>query len=137
MSWIDIVGLVCLAGGVVFTAWGYIGSRRFIQRNGEGPIRMSTVALRFDNPRIVSSTDTSAHGINRMRVTFTNGWSASIIRGHGTYGEEEDLFEVCAIDPAGVLRADHIFGWMTETEVMQAVDALSRLDQDSKEIEGT
>lgn len=82
-------------------------------------------ALERLNPRIVRVSDESSHGIARMQVFFTNGWGMSIIRGPGSYGHEDELFEALAIDPSGVMLTDKIFGWLTEEEVMQAVEAIS------------
>jgi hypothetical protein len=41
--------------------------------------------------------DNSGLLIERTRVEFTNGWMLSIIRGQGTYGYEEGLYECAAM----------------------------------------
>lgn len=86
------------------------------------------VALRALNPNITLVTDESSHGFARMRVHFVNGWALSIIRGHGTYGGDEGLFEAMAIDPAGVMQTEQIFGWMDEAELMKVMDVISSLE---------
>ena len=33
----------------------------------------------------------------QARVTFDNGYGASVIRGHGTYGESDGLYELAVV----------------------------------------
>jgi hypothetical protein len=35
--------------------------------------------------------------ISRARVEFTNGYSASVVRGIGTYGSEDGLYELAVL----------------------------------------
>ena len=88
---------------------------------------MNSVALdlRTLDPRIVRVVDTSVPGINRMQVFFTNGWGVSIIRGMFTYGSDEGLFEMLLIVPGGDLLTEKILGWLTEEQVMNAIEAVS------------
>jgi hypothetical protein len=86
------------------------------------------IALRELNPRITLVSDETVRGIARMRVHFLNGWGASIIRSEHSYGGEDGLFEMLAIDPSGTMLTDQIFGWLSEAEVMKAIDAISNFE---------
>lgn len=48
-------------------------------------------------------TDKSDPFIDRIRIKFKNGYALSAIRGNGTYGSEEGLFEIGPFDQSGSL----------------------------------
>lgn len=78
------------------------------------------------------SEDTSGDGITRMRVHFPNGYSASIVRGLGTYGSEEGLFEGAVMrGDDGIVYdtpiTDDVVGWMTEAQAFEFMDKVAAL----------
>lgn len=82
--------------------------------------------------KIKSVEDHSNDYASRLRVTFNNGYSLSIIRGDWSYGGESGLFEIAVIDSDnewftrqvneamfGEELYDDVKGWQTESEVKQ------------------
>ena len=69
--------------------------------------------------------DKSDSLITRYRVYMKNGYSVSVIRGFGTYGAEENLFEVAVYDKNGqmlpLFDGDAVQGWLTEQEVVDII----------------
>lgn len=70
----------------------------------------------------------------RMAVQFPNGLGISIIRGPGTYGYSEGLFEIAPLDEDGSIMHvegvsapyDDVRGWLTASEVLEAAEKISR-----------
>ena len=70
---------------------------------------------------------------------FDNGYGASVVKGFGTYGYEQDLWELALItfnennswsveytDRIPVL-SDDVVGWLNETEVLELLDEIKNL----------
>lgn len=55
---------------------------------------------------IASVEDRTNSYMDRVRVIFTNGYSLSIIRGDGSYGGPEGLFEIAPLHPNGESGGD-------------------------------
>ncbi|MBV1928682.1 MAG: hypothetical protein KUG81_04140 [Gammaproteobacteria bacterium] len=51
-----------------------------------------------DNEFIESVVDKSDSFVSRIRVNFKNGYGLSIIRGHGSHGADEGLFEIAPVN---------------------------------------
>src|SRR5678815_124484 len=82
-----------------------------------------------DNWKVTDASD--AH-ITRMRVEFPNGYDASIVRGLGTYGSDDGLFE------GAVMRGDEgivydtpitndVRGFMTAGEAIGFIEEVASL----------
>lgn len=70
--------------------------------------------------------------IQRMQVTCPNGRGVSIIRGYGTYGAKQGLFEVAVLDFDGDLDfstsvADDVIGWQTPEDVRNVIAQVAAL----------
>ena len=73
--------------------------------------------------KVVDNSD-YARGLSRVRVFFKNGHELSIIRGLGTYGGDEGLFEIMPSDPkmlnsqvAADEYPDEVEGYLTFEQV--------------------
>lgn len=54
-----------------------------------------------DYSHLIDRAEDRSHGVmSRVRVFFKNGWQLSIIRGYGSYGGENGLFEAMPVNPA-------------------------------------
>ena len=68
----------------------------------------------------------------RKRWIFKNGFGISVIRGFGTYGAKEGLFEIAVVDEGG-LRYDtkitsDVIGHLTSEEVLELGERIMRLE---------
>lgn len=64
---------------------------------------------------------------------FANGYGASVIRGFGSYGNEDKLFELAVLNPNGRLDystpiTDDVLGYLTTTDVNDLLDRIAGLD---------
>ena len=79
--------------------------------------------------KISQVDDESDRFISRLHVTFLNGYCLSIVRGWGTYGGKDGLFEIAVflgeeIVTAGLIRngeavGEAVVGWQAEEDVRQ------------------
>ena len=64
-------------------------------------------------------------------VYFPNEFGASIIKHNGSYGREQDLFEVGVLFRGGLCYrtpiTDDVIGWLTEEEVIETCERISSL----------
>lgn len=67
----------------------------------------------------------------RATVDFPNGYGASVIRGYGTYGSEDDLYELAVMTKEGICYStpitDDVIGWCSPdriTQLLQEIEAL-------------
>lgn len=75
--------------------------------------------------KIYQVQDGSDPWISRLKVQFKNGYELSIVRGLGTYGSDQGLFEIAVFyDGEFVTRelqddedADSVIGYLTESDV--------------------
>jgi len=67
--------------------------------------------------------DTPDSSEYRKHWLFKNGMRISVIRGYGTYGAREGLFECVVIDKNGIdskiETASNVVGWLTSEEVLE------------------
>jgi hypothetical protein len=74
--------------------------------------------------------------IKRLRIVFKNKYELSIIKGKGTYGNEQGLFEIAPFNPKGVLDgsilglSDDVEGYLNKKEVLERVKIISRLKEE-------
>jgi hypothetical protein len=54
-------------------------------------------------------------------VNYDNGYSASIVRGSGSYGGDKGLYEIAVIYLGSICKdtyiTDDVLGWLTEADV--------------------
>ena len=62
--------------------------------------------------------------ITRLRITFKNGRGLSIIRGEGTMGFSENLFELATITAKGEFSS--VEGYKTEEDVREYIERVSK-----------
>lgn len=67
----------------------------------------------------------------RMKVTFDNGITASVIKTPGSYGSSEGLFEM-AIFENSKLVGDDPYGWL---DVLDVLLGLAQLHRGNKELQ--
>ena len=77
-------------------------------------------------------TDVESHQEFHKRVTFPNGYGASIIRGADTYGGSKGLYELAVLDKQGKLTYEtpitgDVEGYLTEAAVMLLLKDISEL----------
>ena len=67
--------------------------------------------------------DLSDKYIKRMRIYFTNEFSISIVRGLGTFGNKQDLFEIAIFDKNGEFydEVNMVEGYLTQEEVVERI----------------
>ena len=85
------------------------------------------VTLEHDLPR-------HEYDAERVRLTFENGYTASIIRGPYTYGGPAGLFEIAVIEPDGFLAGvfegewgDSVLGHLSTDEVVEWVKKIAAM----------
>lgn len=68
------------------------------------------------------------------RFTFPNGYSVSVIKHCGSYGYQQDLFEIATMDDCedftnivGITDEDAIKGWLTNEEVLEILEMVKAL----------
>lgn len=84
-------------------------------------------------------------GIQRL-YRFANGYGASVVRGRGTYGEADGLWELAVVKWVPTGRCDHslegwsfrlcydtpltddVLGWLSEAEVDAALERIETLE---------
>lgn len=81
--------------------------------------------------------------IRRYRFKFNNGFGASVVKGYGTYGGEEDLWELAVItfDEDGRYyinssnpitenweSSDDVMGWLTDEDVDNYLEQIKNLE---------
>jgi hypothetical protein len=81
-------------------------------------------------------------GIQAVAI-FSNGWGASVIRGFGTYGSEEGLYELAVISgdhdsfslryDSGI--TDDVLGHLTEDEVVYYLNEIAKLPKEGRDLE--
>ena len=84
---------------------------------------------------ITKIEDRSDTYMQRLRITFTNGYGLSIIRGEHSYGNEFGV-EIAPFNPQGKLdgslfdeddQGDDVLGWCDQTKVNHYLTKLSSL----------
>jgi hypothetical protein len=78
----------------------------------------------------------------RKRAFFENGYGISVIRFHGSYGNQAGLFEIVAIKGTEedwdfdytVLNRD-VLGWQTPADVVAYAQAIAQLPKVTEELE--
>lgn len=72
----------------------------------------------------------------RLRITFTNGYALSVIKGEFTYGSDQGLFEIAPLNLEGKLdgslfdeadQGDDVLGYCTAAQVGHYIEKLSKL----------
>lgn len=62
---------------------------------------------------------------------FDNGYSASVVRGIGTYGGEEGLFELAVLHNEKLCYdtpiTDDVIGWQTAAEIAELLNRIEAL----------
>lgn len=66
------------------------------------------------------------------RFKFKNGYGASVIKHYGSYGYEEDLFELAVLDSNDNLcydtpLTDNVIGYLTNDEVLELLEQIKNL----------
>lgn len=108
-------------------AWGMANELDFTAR--------SDWVVADSHTEIIPPTSLHPEGgtFQRMAVQFPNGLGISIIRGPGTYGYCEGLFEIAPLDEDGnILRMpevtgdyDEVAGWLSVAEVLEAAEKIA------------
>lgn len=67
----------------------------------------------------------------QARVNFENGYGASVVKGYGTYGNEEGLYEL-AVTHNGELcydsgLTDDVVGWLMPDEITEWLEKIEKL----------
>ena len=67
----------------------------------------------------------------QARVDFENGYGASVVKGYGTYGVEEGLYEL-AVTHNGELcydsgLTDDVVGWLSPNDVTEWLEKIEKL----------
>lgn len=80
--------------------------------------------------------DLSNEYLDRVRVTFANRYSLSIIRGEGSYGGSDGYFEIAPLDQEGHMdgslfdeddQGDDVLGWCDLNKVNHYMRKLAHL----------
>ncbi len=66
------------------------------------------------------------------RITFENGYGASVVKGEYTYGGKEGLYELAILDSNGDLTYDtpvtsDVEGYLSEDEVTKLMEQIQKL----------
>jgi len=75
----------------------------------------------------------SAPGVGiQARITFENGYGASIVKGPHTYGGRDGLYELAVLDEAGKMTyetsvTDDVEGYLTQQEVTDLMEQIQKL----------
>jgi hypothetical protein len=82
-------------------------------------------------PGVVSHEDASDGDLKRLRLTFTNGYTASIIQGPHSYGGVEGLFEVAVMHNEQLVYdtpvTDDVIGRLHSEEVPEVLMQIAAL----------
>ncbi len=68
----------------------------------------------------------------QARITFENGYGASIVKGPHTYGGRDGLYELAVLGSNGRLTyetpvTDDVEGYLTENEVTKLMEQIQKL----------
>ena len=67
----------------------------------------------------------------QARVSFENGYGASVIRGRGTYGADKDLYELAVLHDDRLCYdsglTDDVVGWLTPDDVSEWLKKIEAL----------
>ena len=82
----------------------------------------------YNHPSIVERSG----GYIRERITFANGYTASIVCGPGTYGACDDLLEIAVLDRDGEIDystpiTNDVVGYLTVEEATKILDQIAVL----------
>ena len=65
------------------------------------------------------------------RLTFPNGYTASVVRGSNTYGGPDGLYELAVIHDGNIVYdtpvTSDVLGWLTEGDVTERLNEISFL----------
>jgi hypothetical protein len=66
------------------------------------------------------------------RITFENGYGASVVKGEHTYGGKDGLYELAVLDKDGKLCydtpvTDDVEGYLSEDEVTKLMEQIQKL----------
>jgi len=65
------------------------------------------------------------------RLTFPNGYSASVVRGSGTYGAAEGLYELAVMHDGRLVYdtpiTDDVLGYLSEGDVTERLNEIAML----------
>ena len=93
-----------------------------------------TVALSpfIEQYNIEAIEDKSDSLYARCRVRFTNGYQLSIIRGLGSYGYQQGLFEIAVFSPndkycSDLLEGNDVLGYQTAKQVVSYVEKIGEI----------
>lgn len=72
------------------------------------------------------------------RIEFPNGYGASVVRGPGTYGGPEGLYELAVLH-GGIIAydtpiTDDVLGWLTEGDVTERLSEVETLPPRRSEV---
>lgn len=91
--------------------------------------RMGLPAL--DGLPIVHAEGEEAYGGGRLRLTFANGYTSSIVRHSGSYGSEHGLFEVAVMHDGDLCYdtpiTDDVLGRLSLEEVEEVARQIAGL----------
>lgn len=97
---------------------------------------MTALAVRDNFPELTDKVTEwnfgDLHGGHQLKVKFTNGYGASVIRHEFSYGGNEGLFEVAVLGKGGGLTydtpiTDDVLGHLSEEEVLEILKDISDL----------
>lgn len=74
----------------------------------------------------------STFGGEFARIEFENGYGASIVRGPGTYGSENGLYELAVLDSDGSITyntpiTDDVIGYLRPEDVTDVMEKIQKL----------
>jgi hypothetical protein len=78
------------------------------------------------NDNIVDIEDLSDRYIKRARINLKNGYQVSIIRGYGTYSDE-NTFEVAIFDKDENILSGDVLGYVTEEKIYEIIKNTCKL----------
>lgn len=81
---------------------------------------------------IKSFKDLSDSLYARLQIRFTNGYELSIVRGLGSYGNQQGLLEIAIKSPddkycPDLLEGDDVLGWQTPAQVVSYVEKIGKI----------
>lgn len=86
-----------------------------------------------ENNTIASVQDNSVPDLKRIRITFKNKHTLSIVRGTGTYGYAQGLFEIMPSDPAFLEgTTDTVLGYLNIEQLNYYIKKIGEANERTK-----
>lgn len=93
--------------------------------------------MKFGELDFIYDPETAGGGMSRATHEFENGYGASVIIGHFSYGGREGLYELAVLHNDSLCYDTHItddvIGYLTKEEVEGLLDQIAALPPKEKE----